>query len=74
MQIILLVSLAKNKKNSPIMGLLMHRMVNAKSIVESQRVMNEISDDATRYNEQRIANSVISDQNLSLPGRNMDRK
>ena len=35
-------------------------MVNAKSIVESQRVMNEISDDATRYNEQRIANSVIS--------------
>ena len=48
------------------------QMVNAKSIVESQRVMNEISDDATRYNEQRIANSVISDQNLSLPGRNMD--
>ena len=48
------------------------QMVNAKSIVESQRVMNEISDDATRYNEQRIANSVISDQNLSLPGRNME--
>ena len=48
------------------------QMVNAKSIVESQRVMNEISDDATRYNEQQIANSVISDQNLSLPGRHME--
>ena len=48
------------------------QMVNAKSLVESQRDMNEMSDDATRYNEQRIANSVISDQNLSLPGRNMD--